>query len=69
MSSPSCYSPTLFSFKNGWAFPHTVYFNGDYCVMPLPDSYPSLPNGTSKREASLFMTYNVFILVLALLIT
>ncbi|XP_049387361.1 protein COBRA-like [Solanum stenotomum] len=63
---------STFTFKNGWAFPHTVYFNGDYCVMPHPDSYPSLPNGSSKREASLLMTYkyNFFILVVVgLLIT
>ncbi|KAI5066747.1 hypothetical protein GOP47_0017275 [Adiantum capillus-veneris] len=33
-----------FSFGEGWAFPHKVYFNGDNCVMPPPDSYPALPS-------------------------
>ncbi|KAL7617705.1 hypothetical protein Lser_V15G00570 [Lactuca serriola] len=35
---------TTFSLNRGWAFPHKVYFNGDECIMPLPVSYPSLPN-------------------------
>ncbi|KAJ8773155.1 hypothetical protein K2173_028332 [Erythroxylum novogranatense] len=33
-----------FSFGQGWAFPRKIYFNGDECMMPLPDSYPTLPN-------------------------
>lgn len=36
-----------FSFGEGWAFPHKVYFNGDNCVMPPPDSYPALPSKAS----------------------
>ncbi|KAI3513330.1 hypothetical protein L1887_20660 [Cichorium endivia] len=35
---------TTFSLNHGWAFPHKVYFDGDECIMPLPVSYPSLPN-------------------------
>eukprot|EP00250_Pteridium_aquilinum_P008582 c18052_g1_i1 orf=336-1691(+) len=35
---------TTFSFGEGWAFPHKVYFNGDNCVMPPPDAYPALPS-------------------------
>nr|XP_043637960.1 COBRA-like protein 4 [Erigeron canadensis] len=34
----------MFTLNYGWAFPRIVYFNGDECVMPLPVSYPSLPN-------------------------
>lgn len=33
-----------FTFEKGWAFPRRIYFNGDNCVMPPPDSYPFLPN-------------------------
>ncbi|KAL5544655.1 hypothetical protein UlMin_008439 [Ulmus minor] len=35
-----------FTFKEGWAFPRKVYFNGDECTMPPPDSYPFLPNSS-----------------------
>lgn len=40
-----------FSFTEGWAFPRKVYFNGDLCVLPPPDAYPSLPNGNSALKA------------------
>lgn len=33
-----------FTLEKGWDFPLKVYFNGDKCMMPPPDSYPSLPN-------------------------
>lgn len=33
-----------FTFKEGWAFPRKVYFNGDECMMPPPDAYPYLLN-------------------------
>ncbi|XP_027338064.1 COBRA-like protein 6 [Abrus precatorius] len=33
-----------FSFKEGWAFPRKISFNGYECVMPSPDEYPRLPN-------------------------
>lgn len=36
--------PGIFSFRNGWAFPRKISFNGEECVMPLPDDYPRLPN-------------------------
>ncbi|MCO5598246.1 hypothetical protein L7F22_052338 [Adiantum nelumboides] len=49
--------PDTFTFRNGWAFPHKIYFNGHECVLPLPDSYPALPSasstvGTAKRLIS-----------------
>lgn len=37
-----------FTFKQGWAFPRKVYFNGDECKMPHPDDYPHLPNSAPK---------------------
>lgn len=35
---------STFTLEQGWAFPRKVYFDGDECVMPFPDSYPFLPN-------------------------
>uniref|UniRef100_A0A2P2L4V8 COBRA-like protein n=2 Tax=Rhizophora mucronata TaxID=61149 RepID=A0A2P2L4V8_RHIMU len=44
---------STFTFDKGWAFPRKIYFNGDNCVMPPPDSYPWLPNGSSRKFISL----------------
>ena len=33
-----------FTFGKEWAFPRRVYFNGDNCVMPSPENYPSFPH-------------------------
>lgn len=38
-----------FTLKNGWAFPRKVYFNGDECMLPPPDSYPFLPNSADRN--------------------
>ncbi|PON50155.1 COBRA-like protein [Parasponia andersonii] len=40
-----------FTFKEGWAFPRRIYFNGDECTMPPPDSYPHLPNSAHSNLA------------------
>lgn len=54
---------SAFTFEKGWAFPRRIYFNGDNCVMPPPDSYPWLPNTASHKSiGSLFA-------VVALLLT
>ncbi|KAM0025720.1 hypothetical protein Hdeb2414_s0021g00577881 [Helianthus debilis subsp. tardiflorus] len=39
-----------FTLHNGWALPRTIYFAGENCVMPSPDTYPMLPNDTSTRR-------------------
>ncbi|KAK3028238.1 hypothetical protein RJ639_037572, partial [Escallonia herrerae] len=45
--------PQLFTFREGWAFPRRISFNGDECVMAPPDEYPRLPNsGQVKAPAS-----------------
>ena len=44
---------STFTFEKGWAFPHRIYFNGDNCVMPPPDSYPWLPNAGLRTNFSL----------------
>lgn len=35
-----------FTLNQGWAFPRRVYFNGEECMMPSPDTYPYLPNSS-----------------------
>ncbi|XP_068305943.1 COBRA-like protein 4 [Pyrus communis] len=42
-----------FTFKQGWAFPRRVYFNGDECMLPPPDAYPSLPNSGHVNSISI----------------
>ena len=44
---------STFTFEKGWAFPHRIYFNGDNCVMPPPDTYPWLPNASARLNFSL----------------
>lgn len=44
---------STFTFDKGWAFPRRIYFNGDNCVMPPPDLYPYLPNGSIKMSISI----------------
>ncbi|CAH8362043.1 unnamed protein product [Eruca vesicaria subsp. sativa] len=43
-----------FTFEKGRAFPWRIYFNGDNCVMPPPDTYPFLPNGGFRQQFSVF---------------
>lgn len=49
-----------FTLKQGWAFPRKVYFNGDECMLPPPDTYPTLPNSANKLPISVsFMAFYV----------
>lgn len=41
-----------FTLSNGWVLPRKIYFNGDNCEMIIPDSFPMLPNGSSKRKST-----------------
>ncbi|EER99679.1 hypothetical protein BDA96_02G385800 [Sorghum bicolor] len=43
---------STFTFRQGWAFPRKVYFNGDECQMPPPDEYPYLPNSALPAAAA-----------------
>ncbi|XP_044508773.1 COBRA-like protein 1 [Mangifera indica] len=38
-----------FTYRNGWAFPRKLYFNGEECEMPPPDTFPMLPNASSSN--------------------
>lgn len=58
-----------FTFEKGWAFPHRIYFNGDNCVMPPPDSYPWLPNFSPRPNFSLLTTTLTLLSALAFLYT
>ncbi|TYG39688.1 hypothetical protein ES288_D12G035500v1 [Gossypium darwinii] len=51
-----------FTLRNGWALPRRIYFNGEDCQMPLPDTFPMLPNASS----SLKPTNPVFLLCIYL---
>ncbi|XP_059643504.1 COBRA-like protein 4 [Cornus florida] len=52
-----------FSFKQGWAFPRKVYFNGDECKLPPPDQYPHLPNSAPANPKAL-STMVAFVLLI-----
>ncbi|KAB2600712.1 COBRA-like protein 1 [Pyrus ussuriensis x Pyrus communis] len=58
-----------FTFKNGWGFPRRVYFNGEKCEMPLPDTFPALPNGNSKPKPSHFLFLLIFFVSQTLVFT
>ncbi|XP_039141082.1 COBRA-like protein 1 isoform X2 [Dioscorea cayenensis subsp. rotundata] len=52
---------STFTFDKGWAFPRRVYFNGDNCVMPPPDSYPWLPNASIRTKSPMLLPIIVFL--------
>ncbi|KAK9106919.1 hypothetical protein Syun_022930 [Stephania yunnanensis] len=60
--------PSTFTFDKGWAFPRRIYFNGDNCVMPPPDSYPWLPNSSPRQTISILGLTTAFLLSLAFLL-
>ncbi|KAK8265932.1 hypothetical protein V6Z12_D12G210700 [Gossypium hirsutum] len=56
-----------FTFKQGWAFPRKVYFNGDECLLPPQDTYPFLPNSAkinSIAVPAMMLSLLMFILTL-----
>ncbi|XP_038678448.1 COBRA-like protein 2 [Tripterygium wilfordii] len=57
---------STFTFEKGWAFPRRIYFNGDNCVMPPPDSYPWLPNASSRQLISSLTHITTFLSALLL---
>ncbi|KAK7412028.1 hypothetical protein VNO78_03474 [Psophocarpus tetragonolobus] len=56
-----------FTFKEGWAFPRKISFNGDECVMPSPNTYPRLPNSTHIATISLPIILFSMLLILSIL--
>lgn len=57
-----------FSLKQGWAFPRKVYFNGDECAMPPPDSYPHLPNSAHVSVPVMLKTFATSALLLMVMV-
>jgi hypothetical protein len=57
-----------FTFSQGWAFPRKIYFNGDECKMPPPDSYPYLPNAAPAVASQLIVSAAASAFLLALLL-
>lgn len=57
----------MFTFKQGWAFPRKVYFNGEECMMPPPEEYPYLPNSATAANVIALLTLMTVFLVLELL--
>ncbi|KAL3515680.1 hypothetical protein ACH5RR_022582 [Cinchona calisaya] len=57
--------PEIFTFREGWAFPRKISFNGEECVMPPPDDYPRLPNtghlGASALAIPLVILLSFFV--------
>ncbi|KAL2346066.1 hypothetical protein Fmac_000066 [Flemingia macrophylla] len=62
--------PNSFTVSNGWAFPRRIYFNSENCEMPLPDTFPMLPNGSSSlgpTHCAFSLSFILFFLALLLL--
>lgn len=53
-----------FTFKQGWAFPRKVYFNGEECMLPPPDTYPFLPNYAHHNLVCFFSIWMCSLLLL-----
>ncbi|OMO74453.1 Glycosyl-phosphatidyl inositol-anchored, plant [Corchorus capsularis] len=53
-----------FTLASGWALPRRIYFNGENCQMPLPDTFPRLPNHSTNQKPAhplfLLLIYLIF---------
>lgn len=56
----------IFTFREGWAFPRRISFNGDDCVMPPPDDYPTLPNIAATLKPYMLLVSFMFLAVASL---
>ncbi|KAF7015130.1 hypothetical protein CFC21_112317 [Triticum aestivum] len=57
---------TTFTFSQGRAFPRKIYFNGNECKMPPPESYPYLLNSTPPRSSIVTAASTCLMLLLLL---
>ncbi|KAL8141882.1 hypothetical protein V2J09_014914 [Rumex salicifolius] len=55
-----------FTLKQGWAFPRKVYFNGEECMLPPPDTYPYLPSQANANPGIDSMNQDEFFNCLAI---
>jgi hypothetical protein len=58
----------LFSLANGWGFPQHVLFNGDECVLPRLDQYPTLPSSSSSLRVAITTLVSMLIFTVAFLL-
>jgi hypothetical protein len=54
-----------FTLANGWGFPQHILFNGDECVLPAPDQYPTLPSSSSSLRVAITTLVSVLICTVA----
>lgn len=59
---------SAFTLANGWGFPSHVLFNGDHCVLPHADHYPTLPSSSSTLRAATTTIALLVLFAVALLI-
>ncbi|KAI6675603.1 hypothetical protein NL676_003509 [Syzygium grande] len=60
---------STFTWDHGWAFPRKVYFNGDECMMPPPDKYPSLPSiAPSNRSLASALAFFLILVLMPLIL-
>ncbi|KAH8949261.1 hypothetical protein BDL97_10G023300 [Sphagnum fallax] len=58
-----------FTFASGWTFPHRVLFNGDECVLPDPQDYPSLPNSSPRLTVTASTLLSMYIAAIVAYLT
>ncbi|KAK3184847.1 hypothetical protein Dsin_032133 [Dipteronia sinensis] len=56
----------IFTLSDGWAFPRRIMFNGDECVMPPPDHYPTLPNTAASTPNFITLLFSLLFLIIVL---
>ncbi|PKA49725.1 COBRA-like protein 4 [Apostasia shenzhenica] len=59
-------NPDTFTLKKGWAFPRKVYFNGDECRLPSPDTYPHLPSTATISSPAIAAALSAVSLIIML---
>ncbi|CAI0556875.1 unnamed protein product [Linum tenue] len=57
-----------FSLEHGWPFPWRIYFNGDECAMPSPDTYPSLPSSARFSAPTGFGSIKGYLQILVFIV-
>lgn len=57
---------SAFTLANGWGFPTHVLFNGDECVLPPLDQYPTLPSSSSSLRVAITTLVSLLIFTVAI---
>ncbi|XWS09601.1 hypothetical protein CRYUN_Cryun39dG0003600 [Craigia yunnanensis] len=59
--------PGIFTFREGWAFPRRISFNGGECVMPPPDEFLVLLNKSQSDAPSWLSILFLSLILLAIM--